>query len=122
MASPHVVRPVEEITELELDHVASSVADKGSTCHQCRQKTTDTKTNCRNPDCRGVQGQFCGPCLRNRYGEEVKDALLDPEWYCPPCRGICNCSFCRQLVLCFLLSNCGGSWTACCIQQPCQVH
>uniref|UniRef100_A0A8C4RUY4 Uncharacterized protein n=1 Tax=Erpetoichthys calabaricus TaxID=27687 RepID=A0A8C4RUY4_ERPCA len=29
MASPHVVRPVEEITELELDHVASSVADKG---------------------------------------------------------------------------------------------
>uniref|UniRef100_W5MEJ8 Zinc-finger domain-containing protein n=1 Tax=Lepisosteus oculatus TaxID=7918 RepID=W5MEJ8_LEPOC len=68
----------------------------GSTCHQCRQKTVDTKTTCRNPDCRGMQGQFCGPCLRNRYGEEVRDALLDPEWTCPPCRGICNCSFCRQ--------------------------
>lgn len=51
---------------------------QGSTCHQCRQKTTDTKTNCRNPDCVGVRGQFCGPCLRNRYGEEVRTALLDP--------------------------------------------
>nr|XP_021524661.1 cell division cycle-associated protein 7 [Aotus nancymaae] len=69
---------------------------QGSTCHQCRQKTIDTKTNCRNPDCCGVRGQFCGPCLRNRYGEEVRDALLDPNWHCPPCRGICNCSFCRQ--------------------------
>lgn len=105
---------------------------QGSTCHQCRQKTTDTKTNCRNPECVGVRGQFCGPCLRNRYGEEVHDALLNPvslsacpdiislgvcvligsvflcamsallrcvvlfqEWRCPPCRGICNCSFCR---------------------------
>uniref|UniRef100_A0A2K5S3Z2 Zinc-finger domain-containing protein n=1 Tax=Cebus imitator TaxID=2715852 RepID=A0A2K5S3Z2_CEBIM len=58
----------------------------------CRQKTIDTKTNCRNPDCCGL----CGPCIRNRYGEEVKDALLDPNWHCPPCRGICNCSFCRQ--------------------------
>ncbi|MEQ2191458.1 hypothetical protein XENOCAPTIV_029002 [Xenoophorus captivus] len=69
--------------------------EPGSTCHQCRQKTTDTKTNCRNSECMGVRGQFCGPCLRNRYGEEVRDALLNPEWQCPPCRGICNCSFCR---------------------------
>lgn len=99
---------------------------QGSTCHQCRQKTTDTKTSCRNPECVGVRGQFCGPCLKNRYGEEVRDALLNPvrfpwpaflfcanqwcwwcwsgltgvcllaqEWLCPPCRGICNCSFCR---------------------------
>lgn len=51
---------------------------QGTTCHQCRQKTIDTKTNCRNPDCVGVRGQFCGPCLRNRYGEEVRDALLNP--------------------------------------------
>lgn len=100
-AIPHVVRPVEDITELELQHICTNVREKvynsstGSTCHQCRQKTTDTKTNCRNLDCVGVRGQFCGPCLRNRYGEEVRDALLDPEWQCPPCRGICNCSFCR---------------------------
>ncbi|XP_057708649.1 cell division cycle-associated protein 7a [Corythoichthys intestinalis] len=100
-ALPHVVRPVEEVTEYELEHICYNVREKvyhsvnGSTCHQCRQKTTDTKTNCRNPDCVGVRGQFCGPCLRNRYGEDVRDALLDAEWRCPPCRGICNCSFCR---------------------------
>ncbi|KAF3694860.1 Cell division cycle-associated protein 7 [Channa argus] len=100
-AIPHVVRPVEDITEAELQRICHNVREKvynsstGSTCHQCRQKTVDTKTNCRNPDCVGVRGQFCGPCLRNRYGEEVRDALLNPEWQCPPCRGICNCSFCR---------------------------
>ncbi|XP_077386750.1 cell division cycle-associated protein 7-like isoform X2 [Festucalex cinctus] len=101
-SSPHVIRPVDDITEDELQLVADHVTEKvynrvtGSTCHQCRQKTVDTKTCCRNEGCRGIQGQFCGPCLRNRYGEDVKKALLDPEWHCPPCRGICNCSFCRQ--------------------------
>ncbi|KAG9491749.1 hypothetical protein GDO78_000322 [Eleutherodactylus coqui] len=101
-AIPHVVRPVEDITEDELNNVADNVNDKvyntvhGSTCHQCRQKTTDTKTNCRNKECNGIQGQFCGPCLRNRYGEDVRKALLDPNWTCPVCRKICNCSFCRQ--------------------------
>ncbi|XP_055077646.1 cell division cycle-associated protein 7-like [Periophthalmus magnuspinnatus] len=99
---PHVVRPVEDITEEELELVADNMTEKvynkvsGSTCHQCRQKTIDTKTCCRNEGCRGIQGQFCGPCLRNRYGEDVKKALLNREWQCPPCRGICNCSFCRQ--------------------------
>ncbi|KAK2915248.1 cell division cycle-associated protein 7-like [Channa argus] len=98
----HNIRPVEDITEDELQLVAENLTDKvynkitGSTCHQCRQKTVDTKTCCRSEDCRGIQGQFCGPCLRNRYGEDVRKALLDPEWKCPPCRGICNCSFCRQ--------------------------
>lgn len=102
VAFPHVVRPVEDITAEELDNICGSAREKvynramGSTCHQCRQKTIDTKTNCRNPDCVGVRGQFCGPCLRNRYGEDVRAALLDPTWRCPPCRGICNCSFCRQ--------------------------
>ncbi|XP_076603212.1 cell division cycle-associated protein 7a [Chaetodon auriga] len=100
-AIPHVVRPVDDITESELQNICLNVREKvynsstGSTCHQCRQKTIDTKTNCRNPECVGVRGQFCGPCLRNRYGEDVRDALLNPEWQCPPCRGICNCSFCR---------------------------
>ncbi|KAM6979727.1 cell division cycle-associated protein 7-like [Aplochiton taeniatus] len=100
-SKPHVIRLVEEITNEEIQLVADSMTEKiynqntGSTCHQCRQKTIDTKTCCRSDDCRGIQGQFCGPCLRNRYGEDVKKALLDPEWQCPPCRGICNCSFCR---------------------------
>ncbi|XP_010904134.2 cell division cycle-associated protein 7 isoform X2 [Esox lucius] len=98
---PHVIRPVDEITADDLQLVADNTTEKvyssatGSTCHQCRQKTIDTKTCCRNEDCHGIVGQFCGPCLRNRYGEDVRKALLDPDWRCPPCRGICNCSFCR---------------------------
>ncbi|XP_063159820.1 cell division cycle-associated 7-like protein [Candoia aspera] len=95
-------RTVDDITDEDLENIAVTVKDKiydkvlGSTCHQCRQKTIDTKTICHNEDCGGVRGQFCGPCLRNRYGEDVKSALLDPEWLCPPCRGICNCSYCRK--------------------------
>ncbi|XP_073533881.1 cell division cycle-associated 7-like protein isoform X2 [Phyllobates terribilis] len=101
-SSKNNFRAVEDITEEELENVAVTVKDKiydkilGSTCHQCRQKTTDTKTFCRYPGCGGVRGQFCGPCLRNRYGEDVREALLDPDWICPPCRDICNCSYCRK--------------------------
>ncbi|XP_032091723.1 cell division cycle-associated 7-like protein [Thamnophis elegans] len=90
------------VTNEELEQTAFNNKDKihhkiwGTTCHQCRQKTLDTKTICHNEDCVGVRGQFCGPCLRNRYGEDVKVALLNPEWLCPPCRGVCNCSSCRK--------------------------
>ncbi|KAM4588215.1 cell division cycle-associated protein 7-like isoform 2-T2 [Odontesthes bonariensis] len=83
-SKPHIIRPVDDITEDELQLVVDNMTDKvynsvtGSTCHQCRQKTVDTKTCCRSEDCRGIQGQFCGPCLRNRYGEDVRKALLDP--------------------------------------------
>ncbi|XP_010871633.1 cell division cycle-associated 7-like protein [Esox lucius] len=96
------VRSVDDITEEELDNVAERAKDKildkdyGSTCHQCRQKTLDTKTVCRSGVCSGGKGQFCGPCLRNRYGEDVRTALLDPDWGCPICRGVCNCSLCRR--------------------------
>ncbi|KAK2887731.1 hypothetical protein QQF64_013010 [Cirrhinus molitorella] len=96
------IRMPEDITEEELENVADRAKDKildkenGSTCHQCRQKTLDTKTECRGLYCGGVKGQFCGPCLRNRYGEDVRTALLDPSWECPICRGVCNCSLCRK--------------------------
>jgi len=43
-----------------------------------------------------VRGQFCGRCLEIRYGEDCKEALLNPTWMCPPCRGFCNCSICRN--------------------------
>eukprot|EP00057_Strongylocentrotus_purpuratus_P012331 XP_011666805.1 PREDICTED: cell division cycle-associated protein 7 [Strongylocentrotus purpuratus] len=95
-------RHPDDITEEELKMVADSVKDKsydsiyGSTCHQCRQKTNDMKTICHSATCSGVRGQFCGPCLRNRYGEDAREALLDETWTCPPCRGNCNCSFCRK--------------------------
>ncbi|KAM6900071.1 cell division cycle-associated 7-like protein [Xenentodon cancila] len=100
--SQYVVRSVDEITEEDLDNVAYRSKDKiwdketGSSCHQCRQKTLDTKTVCRSGFCVGVKGQFCGPCLKNRYGEDVRTVLLDPTWSCPLCRGMCNCSLCRK--------------------------
>ncbi|KAL2499739.1 Uncharacterized protein Adt_25289 [Abeliophyllum distichum] len=46
--------------------------------------------------CNMVQGQFCGDCLYMRYGEHVLEAMENPNWICPVCRGICNCSLCRQ--------------------------
>ncbi|KAG4993465.1 hypothetical protein JHK86_030292 [Glycine max] len=66
----------------------------GKTCHQCRQKTLGYRTSC--SQCNMVQGQFCGDCLYMRYGEHVLEALQNPTWLCPVCRGICNCSLCRQ--------------------------
>ncbi|KAA0045859.1 cell division cycle-associated protein 7 [Cucumis melo var. makuwa] len=67
---------------------------KGKTCHQCRQKTLGYRTHCSK--CNMVQGQFCGDCLYMRYGEHVLEAQQNPDWICPVCRGICNCSLCRQ--------------------------
>nr|GMD58676.1 cell division cycle-associated protein 7-like [Ipomoea batatas] len=67
---------------------------KGKTCHQCRQKTLGHRTHCSK--CNMVQGQFCGDCLYMRYGEHVLEANCNPDWICPVCRGICNCSLCRQ--------------------------
>ncbi|XP_046683143.1 cell division cycle-associated protein 7-like [Homalodisca vitripennis] len=94
------VPSVEDITDEHLENIANFVKDKiyspdGTTCHQCRQKTLDQKTVCRSAACFGVRGQFCGPCLKNRYGEEVAAALKSASWTCPPCREICNCSICR---------------------------
>lgn len=66
---------------------------KGKTCHQCRQKTLGHRTHCST--CNLVQGQFCGDCLYTRYGENVLEANQNPDWICPVCRGICNCSLCR---------------------------
>lgn len=91
-----------DVREEDLILVAERVADKtydsvnGTSCHQCRQKTDDLKTTCKSDSCIGIRGQFCGPCLKNRYGEDAKKSIMDPTWMCPPCRGICNCSFCMK--------------------------
>ncbi|KAM4597639.1 cell division cycle-associated 7-like protein isoform 2-T2 [Polymixia lowei] len=98
----YMVRSVDDITKEDLDNIAYRSKDKiwdkenGSSCHQCRQKTLDTKTVCRSGVCVKGKGQFCGPCLKNRYGEDVRTVLLDPMWSCPICRGMCNCSLCRK--------------------------
>lgn len=72
-------------------HIYDQVS--GQTCHQCRQKTLGHRTSCCK--CQIVQGQFCGDCLYMRYGENVLEAKKNPNWICPVCRGICNCSICR---------------------------
>ena len=92
----------EDITENMLSKVCDRFGDKiynqaiGTSCHQCRQKTIDMKTICRSGHCVGVRGQFCGRCLALRYGEDAREALMDPDWQCPPCRNFCNCSICRN--------------------------
>jgi len=94
----------DQVTPLMLDNVSDYVSHKvysqssGTSCHQCRQKTTDQKTICRSGNCAGVRGMFCGVCLRNRYGQDARKALKDPDWWCPPCMDICNCSICRNRI------------------------
>lgn len=95
-----VIQP-EDVTPEMLAGVTFHVSDKvygvqGTTCHQCRQKTLDVKTICRSGRCQGARGMFCGVCLKNRYGEDVRVALKDPNWMCPPCLDVCNCSICRN--------------------------
>lgn len=81
---PESIPSVEEITQDMIDNVAERSTMKeyckirGTSCHQCRQKTLDTKTVCRSGECIGVRGQFCGPCLKGRYGESAVEALKDP--------------------------------------------
>ncbi|KAK4417457.1 Cell division cycle-associated 7-like protein [Sesamum alatum] len=67
---------------------------EGKSCHQCRQKTLGHHTECSK--CEMVTGQFCGDCLYMRYGENVLEVNENPDWICPVCRGICNCSRCRR--------------------------
>ncbi|KAL0488019.1 cell division cycle-associated 7-like protein [Acrasis kona] len=72
---------------------------KSTTCHQCKQKTTDRKTccsRCTNTTNSNIRGCFCGSCLRNRYGEDIDHVLSTPGWVCPICRNVCNCSSCRR--------------------------
>ncbi|RAL39814.1 hypothetical protein DM860_013015 [Cuscuta australis] len=68
--------------------------DIGKSCHQCRQKVMCKHTECRK--CKTTQGQLCGDCLYMRYGENVIEANENPNWTCPVCRDICNCSRCRR--------------------------
>ncbi|KAK9901924.1 hypothetical protein M0R45_001795 [Rubus argutus] len=57
-------------------------------------RTLDELTHCRKCDL--VQGKFCGDCLDMGYGENVIEANQNPDWVCPVCRGICNCSLCLR--------------------------
>jgi len=78
------------------DEKGEKIMDKvnGKTCHQCRQKYLGKRTSCSH--CQTLQGQFCGDCLFQRYGENLEEANENPNWKCPHCRGLCNCSFHRS--------------------------
>lgn len=81
---PKTIPSVDEVTQEMLNNVVQKSSNKiyckvnGTSCHQCRQKTLDTKTVCRSGECVGIRGQFCGPCLQGRYGESAIEALKDP--------------------------------------------
>ncbi|CAM9851049.1 unnamed protein product [Discosporangium mesarthrocarpum] len=65
-----------------------------TTCHWCRQKTVDLKSRCAACAQERAFGVLCGPCLHNRYGEDLLDVHADKDWFCPSCTDDCNCSFC----------------------------
>nr|GME06931.1 uncharacterized protein LOC109168561 isoform X4 [Ipomoea batatas] len=69
----------------------------GKTCHQCRQKTMDYMSGCKNvKNNKPCVIQFCHKCLLNRYGEKAEEVSTLENWNCPKCRGICNCSCCMK--------------------------
>ncbi|KAJ2062360.1 hypothetical protein GGI17_002478 [Coemansia sp. S146] len=64
----------------------------GTSCHQCRQKTMDTKIKC---SAEGCTLMFDYHCLLGHYSEDAN--IIDhSEWICPRCRGKCNCSNCKK--------------------------
>ncbi|GLJ25625.1 hypothetical protein SUGI_0490910 [Cryptomeria japonica] len=72
----------------------------GKTCHWCRQKTVENHVQCCKCPIR-----FCGPCLKNRNGEDIVLEMQEGNsWVCPKCRNgcgpgcnqCCNCGPCRK--------------------------
>ena len=51
--------------------------------------------NCTNWCMPPLQGVLCGDCLYMRYGENITEVQAKPDWVCPVCRDLCNCSFHR---------------------------
>ncbi|XP_047311955.1 uncharacterized protein LOC124915305 [Impatiens glandulifera] len=72
-------------------------SQNGKTCHQCRQKTMDIMAPCKNHKKeKQCTIKYCHKCLLNRYGEKAEEVAVLEDWFCPKCKGICNCSFCRK--------------------------
>ncbi|KAL1513122.1 hypothetical protein ABEB36_002582 [Hypothenemus hampei] len=70
-AEPRKIIPVEKVTQEMLNNIVTIRAMKkpsptGTICHQCRLRTSDQKTCCRNPSCVGNKGNVCGYCLKKR--------------------------------------------------------
>eukprot|EP01113_Clastostelium_recurvatum_P049501 TRINITY_DN917_c0_g3_i2.p1 TRINITY_DN917_c0_g3~~TRINITY_DN917_c0_g3_i2.p1 ORF type:complete len:262 (+),score=54.03 TRINITY_DN917_c0_g3_i2:394-1179(+) len=72
-----------------------------TTCHQCHRHDTYIKAKCSLcPSYRPpyeTRGQYCGPCLQTRYGENILEIMeVAHYWVCPLCRNLCNCNHCRS--------------------------
>lgn len=62
-------------------------------CHYCRAKTLTTDyVTCR--DFSGCNKVFCCSCLKKHFGVSVRRESA-PQWQCPVCTRLCNCSKCR---------------------------
>lgn len=58
----------------------------GLTCHWCRQKTVEPHVKCRE-----CSIHYCGSCLMNRNGENIREELCEGvRWLCPKCRNGCG--------------------------------
>lgn len=68
----------------------------GKSCHACCHKTPEDHVFCCS-----CPNKFCGMCLKNRHGEDIRLEMQELNaWVCPRCRNGCgpgctNCCICR---------------------------
>lgn len=97
--------PEDHMNQYEYSLHPTKAQKKGTSCHQCKntkdlqylsfcmntfeKRTKNEKRNCRK--------KFCQVCLKKFYNEELSEALRNPCWSCPSCRGECVCAACSRL-------------------------
>lgn len=73
---------------------------KWKSCHGCHHKTPEDHVRCCS-----CTNQFCGMCLKNKHGEDIRLEMQEGNaWVCPKCRNgcgpgctnCCNCATCRK--------------------------
>lgn len=91
---------VKDITEEDLENVAITMQDKvygkvlGNRCHQCWQKTFNTKTIW-NQSCGDVKSVLWAVPAESLWGG-CEDNIAGSKGRCPPCLGICICCSCGR--------------------------
>ncbi|CAH2046564.1 unnamed protein product [Thlaspi arvense] len=101
-SNPHVgaeamegLNQIEETTNHDAPAWVEGYARKKA-CHQCRQIRNVYGHCVTKKKSRTCPFMLCPPCLKNRYGEDVEEVVVNTNWLCPRCRGLCNCSGCRR--------------------------
>lgn len=91
---------VKDITEEDLENVAVTVQDKvydkvlGNRCHQCWQKTFNSKTIW-NQSCGDMKTVLWAVPAESLWGGCV-DSIAGSKGRCPPCLGISICCYCGR--------------------------